>query len=679
MACCDRRLSLGATESVCPTCLATVPAERFAEGDVVYLRKTCPEHGAATTPVWRGLDSYLRWGLAPRAYSPPSAAAAPVERGCPHDCGLCADHRQQTCCVLLEVTSRCDLACPVCYASATRHGVDASLDEIDGWLDTLAEAGGRVHIQLSGGEPTTRDDLPEIVARVRARGFAFVQLNTNGVRIARQPAYLAALAKAGLDCVFLQFDGVDRRRLSTPARREADAAQGAGDPKLRRGRRRRGADADARARRQCRRDRRHRRLRGRRHAGGARGAFPPVSYFGRCLAEPDAASRITLPEVMEALIAHAAGRSASMTSVPARRKIPIARSAAASSSIPPGACGRWPRRGRPAAACLQIRSEPPAAVRRSRAPTSRANGVTSRGSGRGPIAPPRRSPALPPSTPSSPTRSARSAFPAWRFRTPGRSISTGCASATSMSSRLTGASFLSAPIISPAATAARFTDQTAAGGRVSAATLDPWMAERMGSSAPDASGDRRLAASAARGNDRSCARGEPVLLRAAGLAGWAARRNRRPRAPAVHHGGRPLANDPPLLALSQSAIARVVTLETSGTSGPPKRLHFTPDDLESTVDFFHHGMALFTRPGDRVAIAFPGRHPGGIAAGLAVALRRLGAEPFAAPRRSIRSRSPPGCATSGPTSSPGRRFRCSPRRASPPMTAARRSARAPCC
>ena len=92
-----------------------------------------------------------------------------------------------------------------------------------------------------------------------------------------------------------------------------------------------------------------------------------------------------------------------------------------------------------------------------------------------------------------------------------------------------------------------------------------------------------------------------------------------------------LAGEPPLLALSQAAIARVVTLETSGTSGPPKRLHFAVEDMESTMAFFRDGMALFTRPGDRVAIAFPGRRPGGVAAGLAVALRRLGAEPFAAP------------------------------------------------
>ena len=208
MTCCDRHLHLGLTESVCPVCLATIPADRCAEGGTVYLKKTCPEHGTTSTPVWRGLDSYLRWGQASRNFSQPPVCATEVKRGCPHDCGLCPDHLQQSCCVLLEVTSRCDLACPVCYASASRHGADASLAEIGGWLDTLAASGGRVHIQLSGGEPTVRDDLPEIVALIRSRGFDFVQLNSNGVRIAREPDYLAALAKAGLDCVFLQFDGV---------------------------------------------------------------------------------------------------------------------------------------------------------------------------------------------------------------------------------------------------------------------------------------------------------------------------------------------------------------------------------------------------------------------------------------------------------------------------------------
>ena len=307
MTCCARRLSLGVTESVCPECLATIPAERIVEGDAVYLRKTCPEHGTTSTPIWRGLDSYLLWGQAPRAFSRPPVAATPVARGCPHDCGLCPDHRQQSCCVLLEVTSRCDLACPVCYASAARRGEDASLAEIEGWLDTLKQSGGRVHIQLSGGEPTVRDDLPEIVALVRSRGFDFVQLNTNGVRLAKDPALVAELAKAGLDVVFLQFDGVDDdahralrgaklMRLKTQA---VDACAEAGigvvlTPTLVPGVNvdAIGAIVDFAVAR----------------IPGVRAVhFQPVSYFGRCLAAPGAASRITLPEVMQALIAHSGG------------------------------------------------------------------------------------------------------------------------------------------------------------------------------------------------------------------------------------------------------------------------------------------------------------------------------------------------------------------------------------
>lgn len=204
------RLILGRTESVCPVCLRTISAQRVGIGDTVYLEKSCPEHGDFSAPIWRGVTSYLRWGQTRHPFSPPVERLTAVAAGCPRDCGLCSDHRQQSCCVLLEVTSRCDLSCPVCYASAGPDGADVTLDEIDGWLDLLLRAtNGRVHVQLSGGEPTVRDDLPEIVARVRSRGFGFVQVNTNGIRLAREPDYAKRLADAGLDCVFLQFDGLD--------------------------------------------------------------------------------------------------------------------------------------------------------------------------------------------------------------------------------------------------------------------------------------------------------------------------------------------------------------------------------------------------------------------------------------------------------------------------------------
>ena len=181
------------------------------------------------------------------------------------------------------------------------------IDEIATTLDALRAGSGQVHVQLSGGEPTVRDDLPEIVALVRAKGFDFVQLNTNGIRIGREPAYLAALADAGLDCVFLQFDGVSdavyrelRGRDLLAAKRlaiESASAAGIGVvlvPTLVPG-----VNTD--------------------EIGAivdfAKGEMPtvravhfqPVSYFGRCPDTPRDEDRITLPEVMQALIEHSQG------------------------------------------------------------------------------------------------------------------------------------------------------------------------------------------------------------------------------------------------------------------------------------------------------------------------------------------------------------------------------------
>ena len=66
---------------------------------------------------------------------------------------------------------------------------------------------GQPLLQLSGGEPTLREDLPELVRYAKEAGCSCVQVNTNGIRLAEDPSYAAALAEAGLDIVFLQFDG----------------------------------------------------------------------------------------------------------------------------------------------------------------------------------------------------------------------------------------------------------------------------------------------------------------------------------------------------------------------------------------------------------------------------------------------------------------------------------------
>jgi uncharacterized radical SAM superfamily Fe-S cluster-containing enzyme len=101
--------------------------------------------------------------------------------------------------------------CPYCFAGSSNAGTDPGMAVIENWLRRLLAAGGPFNLQLSGGEPTLRDDLPEIITLARALGFGFVQLNTNGLRLAQDEHYLRRLKTAGLGCVFLQFDGVEEK------------------------------------------------------------------------------------------------------------------------------------------------------------------------------------------------------------------------------------------------------------------------------------------------------------------------------------------------------------------------------------------------------------------------------------------------------------------------------------
>lgn len=209
---------IGRTKSICPVCLKVIEADKVLEKDGVYLQKSCAEHGEFKTLIWEGSkESYLEWNIENDSTEKPVAPKA-LEGECPESCGLCEEHLRKGCCVLLELTKRCNLNCPVCFASAGELGEDISLggvfledislEEIEAQYDHLMSHGGPFNIQLSGGEPTLRDDIPDIIRLGRKKGFTFFQLNTNGIRLAEDPEYLAKLSEAGLNTVFLQFDGV---------------------------------------------------------------------------------------------------------------------------------------------------------------------------------------------------------------------------------------------------------------------------------------------------------------------------------------------------------------------------------------------------------------------------------------------------------------------------------------
>ena len=203
---------LSNTASLCPVCLSRVSASRELQGDTVFLVKQCPEHGCFRTVIWRGTIPFSTW-LRPKTPSVLQHTYTTVDKGCPFDCGLCPDHGQHTCTALIEITQRCNLHCPVCFADAgsdADKNDDPSLARIGFLYDRIMTASGPCNIQLSGGEPSVRDDLPAIIALGRSKGFSFIQLNTNGLRLAQDPHYALCLKKAGLKSVFLQFDGLSR-------------------------------------------------------------------------------------------------------------------------------------------------------------------------------------------------------------------------------------------------------------------------------------------------------------------------------------------------------------------------------------------------------------------------------------------------------------------------------------
>ena len=197
------------TLSLCPVCLKRIKATRLLRGDDVFLVKECGDHGSFSTVLWRGEPSMAEWRR-PKAPVHPELCYGMIEKGCPFDCGLCSAHEQLPCSVLFEVTDRCNLHCPVCFAdSGRRNTEDPPLENISWLLKRAMAAAGPCNLQLSGGEPTLRDDLPEIVDVARRTGYSFIQVNTNGLRLASDKDYARRLVAAGLSSVFLQFDGVD--------------------------------------------------------------------------------------------------------------------------------------------------------------------------------------------------------------------------------------------------------------------------------------------------------------------------------------------------------------------------------------------------------------------------------------------------------------------------------------
>ena len=207
------------TSSVCSTCLHAVEAKILIKDGSVFLEKWCPAHGTERVLI---SDDAAWYKLAREVYvkapEMPERFNTKMTYGCPYDCGLCPDHMQHSCLTLIEITEHCNLRCPVCFAeSGPERLAHRSLVEVEAMLDAVvANEGEPDVVQISGGEPTLHPDFFAILDAARTRPIRHLMVNTNGLRIAREPEFVSRLAdyKPGLE-IYLQFDSLRDEALQT--------------------------------------------------------------------------------------------------------------------------------------------------------------------------------------------------------------------------------------------------------------------------------------------------------------------------------------------------------------------------------------------------------------------------------------------------------------------------------
>lgn len=206
------------TLSLCPVCLKRIDAKIIFEGTNVYMTKRCNDHGffkvliADDIPYYKNIRNYNKPSEIPRHFN------TKTHFGCPYDCGLCPDHEQHSCLTVVELTDRCNLTCPTCYASSSpTYGRHRTLDEIKKMLDTIVENEKEPDVvQLSGGEPTIHPQFFEVLDYAKKLPIRHLMLNTNGIEIAKDFAFAERLATYAPNFeVYLQFDSFKDEVLQT--------------------------------------------------------------------------------------------------------------------------------------------------------------------------------------------------------------------------------------------------------------------------------------------------------------------------------------------------------------------------------------------------------------------------------------------------------------------------------
>jgi len=201
------------TESLCPECGKVIKARIYEENGKVMIEKTCKEHGTFKDIYWSDVELYKKaeqWAFDGIGVENPAIKNA---RTCPDNCGLCNLHMSHTVLANLDLTNRCNLRCPICFANANAAGYvyEPGFEQVVEMMKVLRSQRPvpNTAIQFAGGEPTIYPRFFDVLKKAEELGFSQIQVATNGVKFANSYDFVKQSAIAGLDTVYLQFDGLE--------------------------------------------------------------------------------------------------------------------------------------------------------------------------------------------------------------------------------------------------------------------------------------------------------------------------------------------------------------------------------------------------------------------------------------------------------------------------------------
>ena len=210
------------TQSLCPGCVEEEKWDKmkidslvFVQFDRVWQLKQCAEHGVvkslyyADYGIYKKAEAFQDPGI---KILNPHIDKSQFEIDCPNDCGLCVEHESHTGLGNVVLTNRCDLTCWYCffYAKEGEPIYEPTMDQIKFMLKRMKNVKpiGANAVQLTGGEPTLRDDLCDIIRAAKEIGYDHVQLNTNAIRLSREPQLAQNIREAGVNNLYMSFDGM---------------------------------------------------------------------------------------------------------------------------------------------------------------------------------------------------------------------------------------------------------------------------------------------------------------------------------------------------------------------------------------------------------------------------------------------------------------------------------------